>query len=272
MAFIRIAMRVLAVSAVTLALLPVLLAALAADHALKVKVPVWWHRAVCRIAGIRVVVRGEASAGRPLLLISNHVSWADITVLGAVRPLSFIAKSEVRGWPVFGWLARLQRTVFIDRNRRRDTANQAALIAERLVHKRDVMVLFAEGTTGDGTHLLPFKSALTGAAELARGADGTAIIQPVALAYVRRGGLPLGVGRRVELAWIGDVELLPHMKAMLTSAPIDVEVLFGDPISVSGPLDRRAVTDACAATIRALLADAHRGLPPHVNTNADPDV
>jgi lyso-ornithine lipid O-acyltransferase len=267
-----ITLRIIAVLGVTAALLPLHLAALGFDHGLKARIPVWWHRAICAISGIRVVTRGEASPGRPLLVVANHVSWADIPVLGAARPLSFIAKSEVRDWPVFGWLARLQRTVFIDRNRKRDSARQAALIAERLVHKRDVMVLFAEGTTGDGTRLLPFKSALTGAAELARGADGTAVIQPVALAYVRRGGLPLGISRRIEMAWIGDVGLLGHMAQVLGGPPIDVEVLFGDPISVSGPLDRRAVTDACAATIGAMLADAFRGRPPRVNTNADIDV
>jgi lyso-ornithine lipid O-acyltransferase len=196
---------------------------------------------------------------RPLLLVANHVSWIDIIVLGSVKPLSFIAKSEVKGWPVFGWLARLQRTVFIDRDRKRDSAKQAALIAERLVHKRDVMVLFAEGTTGDGTRLLPFKSALIGAAEIARAGDGTTTIQPVAIVYARQGGLPLGLARRMQLAWVGDVELMPNIGWLLTAPPIDVHVLFGPPITVNGPLNRKAVTEACATTISALLAATHLG-------------
>jgi lyso-ornithine lipid O-acyltransferase len=259
-----IAGKVAAIVSATLLLLPILLAALAFDHKLKVKVPVWWHRIVCRVLGIRVIVRGEPSVARPLMLLSNHVSWTDISVLGAVKPLSFIAKSEVRDWPLFGHLAQLQRTVFIDRNRKRDAGKQAQIIANRLVHQRDVMVLFAEGTTGDGTHLLPFKSSLTGAADLARNEDGSTTIQPVALAYIRQGGLPLGLAKRINASWAGDENLLPHLLRLLKSAPLDVEVLFGEPIIVTGKLDRQAVTATCASSIAAMLAAAQSGVEPPV--------
>lgn len=104
-------------------------------------------------------------------MLSNHVSWLDIIVLGSLRPLSFVAKSEIAGWPVVGTLARLQRTVFIDRARRADTAAVNAAVARRLAGG-DLIVLFAEGTTGDGTRLLPFRSSLVGAARAALAGRG----------------------------------------------------------------------------------------------------
>jgi lyso-ornithine lipid O-acyltransferase len=266
--------KIAAIVGATLLLLPILLAALAIDHKLKVKIPVWWHRIVCRVLGIRVTVRGTPSLARPLMLVSNHVSWTDISVLGTVKPLSFIAKAEVKDWPLFGHLARLQRTVFIDRNRKRDAGRQAQMIATRLVHERDVMVLFAEGTTGDGTHLLPFKSSLTGAADLARNQDGSAAIQPVALAYLRQGGLPLGLAKRINTSWIGDVELLPHILWLLKSPPLDVEVLFGEPIIVTGKIDRQAVTARCASSIGTMLAAVQSGLEPavHGDSSGNPSM
>jgi lyso-ornithine lipid O-acyltransferase len=187
------------------------------------------------------------------------VSWSDISVLSSVLPLSFVAKSEVKDWPVFGTLAKLQRTVFINREIRHQTGLQAKAIAARLGHEKDVMVLFAEGTTGDGTRLLPFKSALTGSAALAIGDDGIAHVQPVAIAYTRYGGLPVGFKRRLQAAWIGDLELLPHLKHILSGQPLDVEVSFGEPIIIAPPVNRKAVTEACQASIGVMVHEAFSG-------------
>ena len=121
---------------------------------LAAKLPWYWQRIACAIVGIRVRVDGEPAAP-PLLIAANHISWLDISVLGSVLPVSFVAKAEVAGWPVVGTLARLQRTVFIDRDppyRRPASATEA--IAAR-VGRGDVMVLFAEGTTGDGNRSCP---------------------------------------------------------------------------------------------------------------------
>ncbi|MCU0832115.1 MAG: 1-acyl-sn-glycerol-3-phosphate acyltransferase [Rhizobiaceae bacterium] len=249
----RIAIIVLAAFAVTLALLPLHVGGLALRHRLRGLIPVWWHRSICRLMRLRVTVSGEMAAGRPLLLVANHVSWKDITVLGSVAPLAFIAKGEVRDWPLFGWLARLQRTVFIDRNDRRKAGAQAHEIATRLAHEGDVMVLFAEGTTGDGTRLLPFKSSLVGAAEKAVAGEGGGVIQPVAILYARSGGMPAGYARRLAAAWIGDTELIPHLRQMLTAPPMDAEVMFGPPVTVGPGFDRKAVTRQLEATIARML-------------------
>jgi lyso-ornithine lipid O-acyltransferase len=255
----RLAQQLVLVVVLTLGFLPVQLVALWLKLPLRSTLPVAWHKIMCRIMRIKVVVHGQASDARPLLIVSNHVSWSDISALSSVMPLSFVAKSEVEGWPIFGTLAKLQRTVFINRDVRHQTGLQAKAIAARLGHEKDVMVLFAEGTTGDGTRLLPFKSALTGAAALAIGDDGIAHVQPVAIAYTRYGGLPVGFKRRLQAAWIGDLDLLPHLKHILTGQPIDVEISFGEPIIIAPPVNRKAVTEACETSIGVMVREAFSG-------------
>ncbi len=230
--------------AVALALLPLQLV----SWKLKLRsarwLPLLFHRAVARIMGLRVTVIGAPSADRPMLMLSNHVSWIDIVALGSIKPLSFVAKAEVAAWPVFGLMAKLQRSVFVDRNRRGETGKVNAAIAERL-HEGDPIVLFAESTTSDGNRLLPFRSALVGAAQEAILSGGTGqhvCLQPVALAYTRRDGLPTGRMGRALIGWYGDMEMLPHLASVLRGGPLDVEVRFGSPLAFDAGSDRKGVT------------------------------
>lgn len=226
--------------------------------------PVLFHRAFVALFGLRVTQSGTPpEAGEPALVLSNHVSWLDIIVLGSLRPLSFVAKSEIAGWPVIGTLARLQRTVFIDRARRADTAAVNATVAQRL-GRGDLIVLFAEGTTGDGTRLLPFRSSLVGAARAAVAGEGPARIrlQPLALTYPRRNGLPLVRSQRPEVAWYGDMELAPHLAAFFDGGPIDVHVVWGAPIAVEAGTDRKRATALAEASVRAALQRGVTGRPP----------
>src|SRR6202012_5360403 len=123
-----------------------------------------YHKFVARLFGIRIRVLGKPVTGQGVLLLANHTGWMDIVIFSAVMPLSFVAKSEVNNWPFFGTLARLQRTVFVARERRSQTAQARDELQNRLV-AGDALVLFPEGTSSDGNHVLPFKSALMGAAE-----------------------------------------------------------------------------------------------------------
>ena len=194
--------------------------------------PVVFHRLACRLLRVRVAVRGEPVTGRAVLVVSNHTTWLDIVVLSTLQPMSFIAKSEVAGWPLFGTLARLQRTIFIDRSRRKGAAEANSEIAERLAGG-DAIVLFAEGTTSDGGRVLPFRSSLLGAARdaIARaGHDGHVLVQPVTVAYPARGGLPVGYGDRPGIAWYGDMDLIPHLVGIIAGPPLD-----GQPSPASGP-------------------------------------
>lgn len=222
--------------------------------------PRLWHRTVLKVLGIRVHMKGTLATGRPLLIASNHVSWTDIMVLGSLGRLHFVAKAEVRSWPVMGTLARLQRTVFVERERRRATPEQAREIGERL-KDGDPMVLFAEGTTGDGNRVLPFNTTLFGAAQLALGTleSDRVLVQPVAIAYVRRGGLRLDRRERAALAWIGDTPLLPHLRHLMTAGVMDVEVHFGEAIAFSAVSNRKTVARQAEKAVREMLAPALAG-------------
>jgi lyso-ornithine lipid O-acyltransferase len=225
------------------------------------KVAQLWQRFVCFLIGIRITVTGRPADERPLLLLSNHNSWIDIPVLASVTPLSFIAKQEVAGWPVVGFLARAQRTVFVDRDRRHATGAQADAVAGRL-SKGDIMVLFAEGTSSDGNKVLPFRSALVGAAQRAIEDGGVATVQPVAIAYSKMLGIPLGRQHRPLVAWYGGADLLPHLKRVLSEGGIDVNVVFGPAHRLAAEDDRKVVTQKAGEIVRRLVAGLNAGRAP----------
>lgn len=219
--------------------------------------PTLFHRLFLALFAVRVTQGGTPPAsGEPALVLSNHISWLDILVLGSLRPLSFVAKSEIAGWPVVGTLARLQRTVFIDRARRTHTAQVNATVADRLA-AGDLIVLFAEGTTGDGNRLLPFRSSLVGAARTAIDPEGGGLdrirLQPLAITYPRRNGLPLVRSERPEVAWYGDMELAPHLALFVAGGPIDVHVVWGTPITFDAGTDRKRATALAEASVRRAM-------------------
>lgn len=220
-------------------------------HPVARTLPMQFHRYLCAVMGIRRHVVGIVPTSGPLLIIANHVSWLDILVLGATMPLSFIAKSEVAGWPGAGLLARLQRTVFVDRSSRARTGDVTQTLAERLAGG-EALVLFGEGTTSDGQRVLPFRSALVGAAGL--GGAAAVPVQPVALAYTGRDGLPVDRRQMPLLAWYGDMDLAPHLLAVLRGGPIDVTVSFATPLAPASAGARKLLTRAAEQAIKQLVA------------------
>ena len=226
--------------------------------------PVRFHRFVCRLIGMRIRYVGELTKERPLLITANHCSWLDIPILSTIGPVSFIAKSEVRKWPLVGWLARLQRTIFVDRTRRSATRQVNDAIAERL-RKGDPMILFAEGTSSDGNRVLPFKSALVGAAQMVlqhESTDHEAVwVQPVSVAYTRLNGMPMGRQHRHIAAWYGDITMVPHLWRILVTGPLDVVVTAGEPFKLEGADDRKAVTGRAERDVRRMLAASLAGRP-----------
>ncbi len=205
------AIPVLAAAAITLVLIPVQWISVALKLPSRRSIPVLYHRMLCALIGIRIREVGERVREHPLLVVANHCSWLDVPVIAAVAPVVFVAKREVAGWPLFGLLARLQRSVFVDRERRHKTGEVNAQIAQRLA-EGDPVVLFGEGTSSDGNRVLPFRSALIGAARdaLAEAEHcGRVLIQPLSVAYTRLYGLPIGRLHRPVAAWYRDMELLP---------------------------------------------------------------
>ncbi len=232
--------------ALTAALMPVQLIGLALGRPYVATLPVFYHRLVARILGFQVVVTGTRTAVTPALYVVNHASYLDIVVLSSVLPASFVAKSEVAGWPLFGWLARAQRTVFIDR-RRSAAADHRHGIAARL-GAGDNLILFPEGTSSDGNRTLPFKTALFSVADIEVG--GRALtIQPVSVAYVALDGIPVGRTFRPLYAWYGDMTLAGHLWQVLKLGRTTVRVHFHDAVDITRAGTRKALARLCETAV-----------------------
>ncbi len=255
---VGIAARIGVLAALFVVLAPVQLVASRRGANLARRIPLQFHRLFLRLFAIRVTVRGTPPTPRhPTLVLANHVSWLDIPVMASLLPLSFIAKHEIADWPVFGFCARLQRCIFLDRSRKAATAQANVEVAERLAGG-DAIVLFPEGTTGDGNRLLPLRSSLVGAAKAAL--EDTAHeelqLQPMAVSYTRRNGLPITRREMPDIAWYGDMELPPHFLACATGGPLDVVVSWGEPIAFGRGTDRKRATLAAELEVRRALGRA----------------
>lgn len=201
----------------------------------------WGCRAALGVIGLRRRVVGRPARG-PGAQVANHAGWLDIWALASASPATFVAKAEVRGWPVVGWVAAQAGTVFVERRRGASAAQQSAL-RERLL-AGDTLALFPEGTSTDGRRVLPFKSTLF-ATFLAPGLEA-ARIQPVTLAY------RAPEGERADLyGWWGSMALLPHlMEVLAVPRRGEVEIVFHEPIPVGAHPDRKALAALCEAAVR----------------------
>lgn len=233
----------------------------------KLRLPGWgtiaagYYRVLCRLLRISVRVDGVRARQRAVLYVSNHVSWADILVIGSVTPVAFVAKREVANWPLVGITAKLQRTVFVDRERRQQAGEAVAEIVKRLASGTSV-VLFAEGTSSDGNRVLPFRSALIGAVrEAAANGGRNVVIQPMSICYVGTHGIPMGRQHRPLAAWYGDLDFMPHIKTFIERGAVDAVVSFGEPVPLDGAIDRKALTKHLEGAVRHLMAAALRGRP-----------
>ena len=222
------------------------------------KLPVFYHRQCCRIMGIGITVRGAMSAARPTLFVSNHSSYLDIAVLGSLIPGCFVAKSEVATWPLFGFLAKLQRTVFVDR-RRGTSHRQRDQLQERL-HAGDNLILFPEGTSNDGNRVKPFRSALLSVAETPTG-NGPLVTQPVSVAYVEMNGIPMGRGLRPMVAWYGGMSLGPHLWQFSRLGRVKVVVDFHDAVRIDRLGSRKELTRYCSESVANGVELALSGRP-----------
>jgi 1-acyl-sn-glycerol-3-phosphate acyltransferase len=221
--------------------------------------PKRFHRVTCRILGIKVKVRGRIHRDKPTLYVCNHVSYLDIPVLGSVLEGSFVAKNEVDTWPLFGWLSRLQKTVFINRADRSTTSSQANTLTGRL-EGGDNLILFPEGTSSDGLRLLPFKTALFAVATAKHG-DKPVTVQPVTLAVTHLDNMPIGRWLRPVYAWYGDMDLGAHMWQFAGLGKVTVQLIFHPPMTVAEAGSRKALARLSEDRIAAGLAAANAGRP-----------
>jgi 1-acyl-sn-glycerol-3-phosphate acyltransferase len=227
---------------------------------LRESLPMFYHRLCCRIS-LEVERRGTMATVRPTLFVCNHVSYLDIAGFGAVLPGCFVAKAEVARWPFFGLLAKLQRTVFIDR-RRRAARDERDSMSRRLA-AGDNLILFPEGTSSDGNRTLPFRSALLSVAEDRPGTFAAAgrplTVQPVSIGYTRLDGAPMGYGLRPFVAWYGDMNLVGHLWRLAGLGRVAVTVEFHRPVTIDEFGSRKALTEHCQRAVAEGVAAAIGG-------------
>jgi 1-acyl-sn-glycerol-3-phosphate acyltransferase len=211
----------------------------------KVRFARLYWRVVCRSIGLSVQVIGVAAqrtaGGRPIVYVSNHSSWLDILVLGGQLQGCFIAKRELTHWPLIATVARLGRSVFVRRHRGSMLHERDDMLA-RLV-RGDNLILFPEGTSSDGSRVLPFRSAFLSIAELPVTADGKPpLVQPVSVVYDRLSGLPTGRANRPLFAWYGDMDIASHFWRLAQHCGLRVTVVLHATLDPRAFPSRKALT------------------------------
>lgn len=212
-----------------------------------------WSADLVAILGIRIVVEGSppAEGERAAMIVANHVSWLDIFAISGVHPTRFVAKSEIRDWPVAGWIAERAGTLFIRRERRRDTARMSEAV-HRAMQAGDCVGLFPEGTTTDGDRLLRFHSSLFEPA-----VANEAHVHPCAIRYERADGSLCRA-----MAFVGELTFMQSLGLAIRQRDVLARVAFAPPIDTRG-LARREVAQRAEAAVARLLGVPVPGRRPH---------
>ena len=207
-----------------------------------------WCREVLDVLSIRLNLRGETPPGSvsSVLFVANHVSWMDILVINACRRVRFVAKAEVRQWPLVGWMAARTGTLFLKRTSPHELARVTKGVSASL-RRGDCVALFPEGTTTDGTSIQAFHSGLFESAITAE-----AMVWPVAIKYKRPDG-----SLDPDIAFVGNQSLLSSIVNVLARPATQAQLSFASPVESSAG-DRRALTAWCQQAIEQSLA----GHPP----------
>jgi len=217
--------------------------------------PIYYYGFLLRLIDMRVTVTGVKPTKEPALIVANHSSYLDILILGSLVEGVFVAKSEVASWPFFGWMARLARTIFVDRSRRTNARSHRDLMLDRL-EAGDSVIFFPEGTSSDGNRVDPFKSTLFSAAEKDHHEGRKVpIIQPASIAYTGLYGLPLGRRLRAKFTWYGDTTLMPHLWQLVKLGAGEAQIIFHEPMRVDDFTSRRELSKQCQKIVATGLAD-----------------
>ncbi|NVN36543.1 acyl-phosphate glycerol 3-phosphate acyltransferase [Komagataeibacter xylinus] len=260
-----------------------------------------WTRMVwgglCLLLSLRIRVVGRRAGGvggrrarqngeRPVIYVSNHSSWLDVPVLGTVLPSNFVAKGDIEGWPIMGLVSRIGRTIFVSRQRS-TTGRERDEMLHRLMVEGDNLILFPEGTSSDGSRVLPFLSAFFAIAKPPRLPPGkgpvapeseaeaiaarpgmTPLIQPVSVVYDRLEGLPVNHARRPVFAWYGDMELGPHVWQLVKWRSMRATVLLHAPLDPDDFPSRKALAQAAWRAVAAGAAELRQNQPQPENETA----
>jgi 1-acyl-sn-glycerol-3-phosphate acyltransferase len=209
------------------------------------RLPMLIHRLACRLLGLRVELSGAPATDAGTLFVSNHLSYLDVLAIGSVVRACFVAKQDVRHWPLLGPLARLQHTVFVSRDPRQVGDVTAALARELAAGRR--LVLFPEGTTSDGSGVLVFKSSAFAVA--ANPLRPRVRVQPFTIVLLAVDGVAIASGGdRDRYAYHGEMRLLPHLAAFMRGSGAQVRLQFHAPLAIvdgQGRKELAAQAHAC---------------------------
>ncbi len=212
--------------------------------------PVFFHKMLLWLLSIEVEIIRESNRSRQgNLFISNHLSYLDIPILGSKFPLRFVAKSEIESWPLFGFLAKKGRSIFIRRNKT-DSFNQKNKILDVLSSGEKVFI-FPEGTTSDGNRVLEFKSSSFSSVE-----NQDFIIQPLVIVYSDLNGIPINRWLRPIIAWYGDMDFKPHLLKLAGLKSIKALVIYLDPIKTKNFENRKDLSNYLENKIRKVYSSA----------------
>lgn len=254
---IRIALFLILITPVTIFLIPFQWVMIRLRLRAGLLLPMIYHRFVTRLMGLKIRIHGAPLTSGPRLFLSNHVSWLDIVALSTALPVSFVARADVASWPIFGLFAKLQQTVFVDRTRKMATKLAVNRVAERF-RSGEAILLFAEGTTSDGQRVLDFRPALLGAISNNE-AHEPVMVQPIAIHYQSRAGMRLRRFDTPDIAWYGDMDLIPHFAGILRGPPIIIDIWFGEPFRPDEVKDRKSLARSARRQIRLARALLARG-------------
>jgi lyso-ornithine lipid O-acyltransferase len=211
-----------------------------------------------RLLGFEVRIVGyRASGDRPVMFISNHSSWVDVPVLGGVLDGCFVAKDEIARWPLVSTIAKLGRTVFV--TRQRGTTRRERDVMHRRLAAGDNLILFPEGTSSDGSRVLPFRTSFF--AVTAAGSGVAPLIQPVSVVYDRLGGLPTGRASRPVFAWYGDMDIATHFWRLGQQKGLRATVVLHGVLDPARYPNRKALSQAVWHTVAAGAATLRQNRP-----------
>ncbi len=212
--------------------------------------PVLFHKLLLWLLSVEVEIVGETDQSKKSnLFISNHLSYLDIPILGSKFPMRFVAKSEIKSWPLLGFLAMKGRSIFIKRNKT-DSFNQKNKILNVLSSGEKVFI-FPEGTTSDGNRVLEFKSSSFSSVE-----SQNFTVQPIVIVYSDLNGIPINRWLRPMIAWYGDMELKPHLSKLVGLMSINAKLIYLEPVNTKNFENRKVLSNYLEDKIRKVYSSA----------------
>lgn len=216
-----------------------------------------WYMYCVWLSGVKVTVANKRSLSRKQkIILSNHTSYMDILVLGAAFDCFFVAKIDIAGWPIFGFLAKIGGTLFISRQRQ-FIKNQLTLLETHIKAKQSLLI-FPEGTTNNGMTVQPFKSSLLNAAFTT---ERRPIIQPISLVYTRMNGQFLHTQEDYDnIAWYGDMFLAPHLWHLFRQKNVEAKIIIHPGIRITDDMDAKKITALAYSQVVEGFEHAHPAL------------